>query len=132
MSPTSPTVHEAHADRMARVHALRPSDARDCPQVVAGKRCRCAEGWDVGRAPCPCQRYYPQLLDHCRIWLDAEGRHVLTAEPYSVDGDELADFLADMAALGLRVRISGRSQWHPTTVLIIVTRADSDEQRAAA
>lgn len=102
----------------AEASGLRPSEAAICPRVVAGKRCAAHNGDE----PCVCQRHH-RLLDHGRIWLDAAGRHVLTGEPYSADGEDLADLVADMSGLGLDVSLSGRSRWNPGyTLLITITR----------
>lgn len=58
------------------------------------------------------------------MWLDTEGRRVLTAEPYHASDAEIAAFLTDMAELGLRVTFTGRSLWHPTTLMLIVQPAE--------
>ncbi|WP_433541156.1 hypothetical protein ACQP10_08505 [Streptosporangium sandarakinum] len=109
------THHEAQEQRAADLFGLRPSRARICPRVVAGKHCQ------ADHDTCVCQRHH-RLLDHGRLWLDPEGHHVLTGEPYSADGDALTALLTDTASLGLTVSITGRSLWNPgQTVLIRIT-----------
>ena len=96
----------------------RPSNARACPRVVAGKRCR---AWSYTGEPCACEGW--RLLDHPRLWRTPAG-HVLTAEPYHVDGEELARFVAVCGELGLRVSLSGESRYFPgATLLLRVERA---------
>ncbi|WP_326646613.1 hypothetical protein OG884_18480 [Streptosporangium sp. NBC_01755] len=68
---------------------------------------------------------YHHLLDHGRIWLDQEGRYVLTGEPYEIDGHNLGRFTKDMAALGLQISVKPKSEsfWYPGhTFLILITR----------
>ena len=87
-SATARTTGRRDQDERAFALEWRPSTARRCPRVVAGLRCRAAAG------SCPC-RTHRRLLDHARMWIDADGRRVLTAEPYGAAGDDLAAFLAD-------------------------------------
>ena len=108
---------------MATHYDLRPSNAPPCPRIVVGKRCRANQG--EGR--CVCTRYYPRLFDHCRIWIDSQGRHVLTGEPYDFNQDDLKTFLADpeVTSLGLQVAVSSESPWYPGyTTLIIMRRVE--------
>jgi hypothetical protein len=107
-STTTETVHEAQERRAAEFYGLRPSAARICPRVVAGKHCLTDHGFVL----CVCQRHQ-HLLDHGRIWLDQDGRHVLAGEPYDAAADEVVDLIADLSALGLRVSLTGRSLWNP-------------------
>jgi hypothetical protein len=112
--PTS--VHERHEAAFAEL-GYRPSRARICPRVIAGRHCRA----DVG---CICHAYH-RVLDHARIWLDEAGDHVLTAEPYHAHGTDLVAFLLDLELLGLRACLSGASPWNPGhTLLITVRRAE--------
>lgn len=115
------TVYEDQERRAAELYGLRPSAAAVCPRVVAGKRCIAyRDEWTV----CVCQRHR-RALDHGRVWLDANGRHVLTGEPYEITGEDLAGLTADLAELGLRVDLTGQSLWNPGfTVLIKITEAD--------
>jgi hypothetical protein len=95
----------------------RRSDATVCPLVAAGKRCRAWHGDDA----CLCQRH-SRVLDHARAWLDQDGRHVFTAEPYDTDSDELEALIADLHREGLRATFSGQSPWNPGgTFLIVIT-----------
>jgi len=115
------TVHEAQERRAAEAFGLRPSRAAICPRTVAGGRCR---AWHSGE-PCICMRHR-HLLDHGRIWLDEAGRYVLTGEPYDAHGEDVADLLADLAALGLRATFTGRSLWYPGYTLLIVIRPEEN------
>jgi hypothetical protein len=118
---TVPVHYHAQELRAAEWYGLRPSGARICPRVVAGKHCLAYRS----RARCVCQRHRP-LLDHARIWLDTHGRHILTGEPYGVWGDDVMDLLTDLAALGLRASFTAHSVWNPgSTLLIRIERADS-------
>ncbi|WP_433364227.1 hypothetical protein [Streptosporangium sp. CA-115845] len=113
------TNHHWEQERRA-VEALgvRPATARVCPRLVAGKRCL------ASNRPCACLPYH-HLLDHGRIWLDQEGRYVLTGEPYEIDDHNLGRFTADMAELGLQVSVKPKSEsfWYPGhTFLIVITR----------
>lgn len=97
---------------------LRPSGAGRCPRVAAGKRCELAAG---GR-DCVCSRLH-RLLDHPRMWLDAAGERVYTAEPYHFDGEELAELVAECRPLGLYVTVHGTSPYFPgRTVLVLIRR----------
>jgi hypothetical protein len=111
--------HEAQERRAFAEHGLELIEARICPRVFAGKDC-CADSDTL----CACQRHR-RLLDHGRVWLDQEGCPVLTGEPYDADGADLADFVADMTALGLRVALTGRSPWYPGHTFLILIRVDS-------
>ncbi len=100
----------------------RPSKAPVCPWVVTGKRCRLSAWGEL----CLCERFQ-SLLDHGRMWIGEDGRHVLTGEPYRhvlsrPCAGTLADFQTEMAALGLVVAISEDSPYNPgNTVLITVS-----------
>jgi hypothetical protein len=99
---------------------FRLSEAATCPRVAAGKRCRVGY---FGGDRCICQRYAMTLLDHSRIWLDEDGRHAYTAEPYNFDGAEFAELAAECAGLGLSIYVTGRSPYFPgCTVLLVISR----------
>ncbi len=115
MTPAAPT----YTDR-----GWRPSTGRPCPLTLAGRRCRWAGG-----VPCLCNRW---LLDHPKRWLDRDGRPVLTAEPYSACGDDLAGFIAELDALGLTLHLSGRSPHAPGDTLLMVIERAADRPPAAA
>lgn len=109
--------HRDQERRAAESLGLRPSDARACPRVVAGKRCLSYH------RSCVCHTYY-SILDHHRMWLDTEGRYVLTGEPYQVDDSDLSNFTEAMAELGLKVSVKDKSEsfWYPgSTLLILIT-----------
>ncbi len=102
----------------------RPSGALPCPRIAAGKHCL------VGtRTPglCTCCKYTHGLLDHARVWLDGDGGHVYTAEPYDFDGAEFAELAAECAGLGLDVCVTGTSPYFPgRTTLIVIQKACDD------
>ena len=101
---------------------FRPSAARTCPRVVAGKLCQSSQD-----DRCLCQRY-SRLLDHGRIWLDRASRHVLTAEPYHlISAQELAAFEREVEGLGLELIISGGSLWCPGSAFLLMVVARSRE-----
>jgi hypothetical protein len=110
--------HESQHSRAA-ARGLRPSTAKACPRVVAGKRC----GAGLAGA-CVCQTYR-RVLDHGRIWLDQDGRHLLTGEPYDLSPRSVAEFTAAMTELGLSVSLSGRSMWNPGQCLLVTVRRAS-------
>ncbi len=91
-----------------------PSTARRCPLSLAGRRCRMTSG-----APCLCSR---RLLDHARRWRDADGQPILTAEPYEVDGHDLAGLVGELDALGLEVDLSGASPYYPGATILLTIR----------
>lgn len=109
--------YEIQKSRAAELFGLRPSKASICPRVVAGKRC-VRYYRDSG---CICERHY-KLFDHGRIWLDKNGRHVLTGAPYGATDKELAELDADMRELGLSVSFPNQWLWNPRTLTIMVTR----------
>lgn len=116
---------ERYTEWAANSHSPRrrsPSAAR-CPWVVAGKRCRV--GYAMNQQ-CICQRYALTILDHSRMWLDPDGRHVLTSEPYGIsDSWDLQGFLTELHELGVRTHISANSPYYPgSTVMLEMTRAD--------
>lgn len=112
-----PVNYHSQQSRAAEWYGLRPSSARICPRVVAGKHCLAFRS----RERCVCQRHR-HVFDHGRIWLDRDGRHVLTGEPYGVSEDDLAELVTDLAQFGLHVSVGGSSPWNPgSTVLIRVT-----------
>lgn len=117
--------HDTGGDKQARRFATwwgwRPSKARCCPMVAAGKRCL-RDTSAYWRKDCICQRYHYPVLDHPRIWLDKDRRHVFTAEPYHFDGQEFAALVAECAELGLDVHVSGTSPYYPGGTCLIYIR----------
>ncbi|GIH23019.1 hypothetical protein Aph01nite_13290 [Acrocarpospora phusangensis] len=96
-------------------------DSLICPRIVAGLECQ--------RRDCMCKSGHA-VYDHARMWRDKEGNYVLTSEPYSVRGREIAAFSADVQALGLEVALFGQSFWNPgNTLLIRVTKAEEADSR---
>lgn len=119
--------HSEQERRAAESHGLRPTGARTCPRVVAGKRCLIAS-----RGTCVCHTHY-HVLDHRRIWLDRDGRYVLTGEPYDASREELAAFTEAMGDLGLQVTVKSAAEsfWNPgSTLLILVTNEQPRERKA--
>jgi hypothetical protein len=109
-----------------RTRRFRPSTtASRCPRVVAGRRCRLNY-----RGACICERHR-WFLDHARLWLDPNGRHVLTCEPYEAEGDELVAFADELRELGLSFTVVGYSPWNPGgTFLVVVERAEGVQAEA--
>jgi hypothetical protein len=89
------------------------SSAKPCPRVLAGQRCLFA---GVDPAPCLCQH---RALDHARRWVDPNGCHVLTGEPYDMDGADLVEFVGACRDLGLTVTVDGRSPWNPGQTFLL-------------
>lgn len=113
----------------AAERGLRPSRARVCMRVVAGRRCLWASDHPRGCQGCRNGLDVGLVWDHPRIWLDATGRHVLTLEPYDygLRGEEEFDVVRAAAAeLGLTVTVEPpeSSLYYPGhTHLITITRA---------
>jgi hypothetical protein len=125
-----------YEERMAEVHGLRPATGNPgwpCPRVAAGKRC--LRGYPSSRhAPCVCEALYPDPLDHGRVWLDAGGRYVVTAEPYGhPDLTGSLDRLNDVVgALGLVAEVRPDEQWAPgQTVLVWIQGVRSPRARSS-
>lgn len=127
VSETARSAHKQHEAAMLEAHGLKPSSGRICPRVVAGKRCRYGDS-RVDPDDCVCMRYL-HLLDHGRLWMNAEGQHVLTGEPYGITGEALAPFLAEMASLNLEVTILARSPWYQGHTVLIMVEPDPRDQR---
>lgn len=110
-------IYEEFEQRMFELHELTPAQGFECPRRVVGRRCIRLNGAHA----CVCVKHR-QVLDHVRIWRDAEGALVVTAEPYDLKGSEVAELVADLKPLGIRVLISSRSAWFPpyTTLLKLV------------
>jgi hypothetical protein len=114
---------ETRYREFAEARGYRPSKATRCPRVVAGKRCPyprrecCACGygqWAVGRL----------MFDHERMWMDQNGSHVLTTEPYCPGEHDVARLRVDMEALGLIVVVDGWPSPHNPgrTTLVEISR----------
>lgn len=110
---------EPRYTRWADARDLRECDARPCPRVVAGKRCR-ADHDDT----CSCVTIH-DVLDHARIWYrPRDGGYVLTAEPYHLDADQLWALLGVATTLRLDVAMSGHCLWNPPHgVLVVLEKA---------
>ena len=111
---------EAEAQRYAeRFPGWRPSRAKLCPRVVAGKRC--TRGYP--RRSCICQEIpgHP-LMDHKRMWITPDGWFVLTSEPYDVAPNELATLRARVAELGLTVDVEDDSPYRPGGTKLLLIR----------
>jgi hypothetical protein len=113
-----------HQSLMAAWFGLRPSSARRCPRVVAGRRCLAHRYFRDGVARCACEQYEFPLWDHVRIWLDQAGRYVLTLEPYGANGANVAMLARAMRSLGLVVDVTARSPWSPGRTVLILIRRD--------
>jgi hypothetical protein len=89
MSVDQRATGDLYANQEARAHAWhRPDTGGTCPRSVAGLRCRNRTG-----DPCICTR---RTLDHPRRWRHTDRHTVLTAEPYGVDGRDLAELVTDL------------------------------------
>ena len=106
--------HAEHDRRAGQFWRWRPSRARPCPRLVAGKRCL-ADHTDQ----CLCLQHRA-VFDHARIWIDISGNHVFTTEPYDRDGGDVAAFITDMEGLGLQVTITGAALWNSHCFMLIV------------
>lgn len=105
------TTHEEWERRAAQA-GYKPSGRRVCPRVVAGLGCTARRVG--GCCGCPEGGSSSRVYDHPRMWrCEVTGELVLTSEPYDVDGQELAAFVAQMTELGLDVRVSGDTWWNP-------------------
>ena len=115
----APTHGLAHERQMLDWYGLRPSTARACLRVVLGKRCVASIDWD-----CLCQTVmHRQPFDHVYIWLDRDGQHVMTLEPYDLTPRRIEELTAQMAGLGITVTVGDRSPWYPgSTTLLLLTR----------
>jgi hypothetical protein len=98
--------------RAAAWFGLRGIGAKPCPRALAGGRCLDPED---------CLCHHP-VLDHARRWIDRNGGQVLTGEPYDLDGDDLARFIAACQNLGLVISIDGRSPWNPSNCFTVTIR----------
>lgn len=118
MNTTKLDPHAEQEQRAAQWHGWRPSRAPACPRVAAGKRCQTGTSDRL----CVCQRHH-HLLDHARMWLDPEGAHVLTAEPYDTHLTELVlqrQIFTRPAAISREVNSGcNRDQWNSTTPKLI-------------
>jgi hypothetical protein len=104
----------AYESTICERFGFRPSGAVPCPLVVAGRRCRLGSHGD-----CLCRRFVARILDHTRIWLDAERRHVLTCEPYDPDPEMLAAFRDALAPFGVTVQVHPENYWYHGTTLLL-------------
>ena len=90
-----------HEERMLVWHGLRPTKARPCLRVLRGQRCISGYSWTDN---CLCatvqRRNVHPMFDQVRIWLDQDGRHVLTIEPYGFP-TPVEEFTRKMAELGI-------------------------------
>ena len=64
------------------------------------------------------------FFDHVHTWLDREGRHVLTSEPYDLTPRRVEELTEEMAALGIAVTVSDRSPWYPGSTTLLILAAD--------
>lgn len=79
-----------------------------CPHTVAGKMCTEADSRSA--VACRFTEFFGTgPLDHKKLWVTPEGERVLTAEPYTIDGETLATFIGECSDLGLVVEVSGAS-----------------------
>lgn len=110
--------YDRHERLMLEWHGLTAHhNGTQCPLRIIGKHCT-AGGYRL----CVCEKH-SRLLDHPRLWRDARGKYVFTAEPYDMQSKQgsLTDLKADLVPLGIRVSITSRSPWnHGRTTLIVM------------
>jgi hypothetical protein len=107
----------AHEQLMWEWHRLRPSKAQRCLRVVQGRQCVAYNNW---RRDCLCQVVQRGVLfSHTRIWLDSDGHHVLTSEPYTVSRQTVAALIEQTSDLGIALTISDRSPWGAAALLLM-------------
>ncbi len=120
--PTTPAEEDSHEQRMLHWFGLRPRTSwhlrhYPCPRTIVGKRCLNHRE----RGECICQKHH-HILDHSRGWVDQAGEFVHTAEPYSFTGQEMAELVADLTDIDVRVDVSGESLWFPSSTVMLVLR----------
>lgn len=110
----------------AAANGLCESRARECPRVVAGKRCVRYNGQRFSRPRCICEvAALTDLFDHTRMWIDGNGGHVLTTEPYFCPPERVAAVAVELAPLGLTVETRDYSPWNPgSTTLLVISSAE--------
>lgn len=104
---------------MKKTYGFRESNAQPCPRVVVGLRC---VAFRSSQRPCACEHHDHQVFDHRAMWLDSNGHHVLTSEPYGFDQAHLDEFLADHPDLPLLVHVHPEGLWFEGTTLLIFKR----------
>lgn len=103
---------ENRYEMFAKNFGLRPSGAPACPRVAAGRRCRADDR-------CICRRHW-WALDHGRCWLDGDGGHVVTGEPYGFPADEqLRALLDELEELGVELHVDGQSPHFPGFTVLL-------------
>lgn len=108
-------------DEMGRMHGLTRLDAPACPMVAMGERCR----REIDDEVCYCaDRSVSGMRDHAAIWIDDDGRNVLTYEPYAQDGRAVVEMLEYLHALGLETVVDGRSPWSRGDTFLVMVRCD--------
>ena len=94
---------------------LRQTSTGSCPRRLAGLPHRPGSCWCESR-----------LNDHGRRYRRTQDdRPVILWEPYSADGEALADVLAAASVDGLHVTLSGASPWYPGNTLSIAFESTS-------
>ncbi len=114
--------HDGWEQRMHAWHGLTPTDLTPCPRVAAGKRCRI---YSRQYAQCLCQYDgITGILDHKRIWKDAQGRKVFTSEPYGGAHwiGYIEEYRQELADLGLTLAVSAQSPWYPLATVLLTAR----------
>lgn len=106
------TCRDDQNTRAAAMFSLQGINAPTCPRALAAKPCHHPE---------PCLCHHP-ALDHARRWRDPDGNHLITGEPYNLNGEDLAHFIRACTDLGLTVTIDGRSPWNPSDCLTVLIR----------
>lgn len=114
--------NEEHRRRMREWYGFTPDPGKECPRRVAGKRCTAESS-----STCICLEYY-NVLDHKAMWKDTLRGNVLvmTAEPFGINGEDIAALHADLADIGLTVAVRSESPYYPgRTVLLLIKKPDS-------
>lgn len=111
--------NKEHRRRMREWYGFAPLSGKVCPRRIVGKQCTATT---LHSCICTVYRY---VLDHPAIWTDTlRGGKVLTAEPFGINGKDIAALSVDLAELELTVAVRAESPYFPgRTVLLLIKPA---------
>jgi hypothetical protein len=118
MPNSSRGMNQQYEHTMIREFGFRLSHAMPCPRVVIGKRCLQYHE----NQTCICEEFRFHPLDHVWIWLDRQGRRVLTCEPYDLEDETLIRFRTALDELGIMVTVHPKNFWFRGTTLLMCQR----------